>query len=230
MSRAWPTAAPCLAWPRARQVADFALSRIAMTPPVFGDHSSSPASDVTPGISRATHAGFRCGRAPIGARGLNTLIAGVIEGCEVEAGAGEEAVEQAGPVLHPFEPGLDQRGDLGQVAFGQVGQRSFQMGPDRFSRFAMVHGALDRRVRARLLSAGRGCFGWSSGLSGCGHLRWRGTARRWPCGRGHRPQMVALTRIPETELWTSFPEAKRNDVLRLLVMLLERLAVSAGPA
>jgi len=42
--------------------------------------------------------------------------------------------------------------------------------------------------------------------------------------------MVALTRIPETELWTSFPEAKRNDVLRLLVMLLERLAVSAGPA
>jgi hypothetical protein len=42
--------------------------------------------------------------------------------------------------------------------------------------------------------------------------------------------MVALTRIPETELWTSFPEANRNDVLRLLVMLLERLAVSAGLA
>jgi hypothetical protein len=42
--------------------------------------------------------------------------------------------------------------------------------------------------------------------------------------------MVALTRFPETELWTLFPEANRNDVLRLLVMLLERLAVSAGPA
>ena len=42
--------------------------------------------------------------------------------------------------------------------------------------------------------------------------------------------MTALTKVPETELWTSFPEAARNDVLRLLGMLLERLAVSATPA
>ena len=55
------------------------------------------------------------------------LIAGVIEGCEVEAGAGEETVEQAGPVLDAFEPGLDQGGELGEVAFGQVGQGSFQV-------------------------------------------------------------------------------------------------------
>ena len=32
------------------------------------------------------------------------------------------------------------------------------------------------------------------------------------------------------ELWTSFPEATRNDILGLLSMLLERLAVSPRPA
>jgi hypothetical protein len=42
--------------------------------------------------------------------------------------------------------------------------------------------------------------------------------------------MVALTRIPDGELWRSFPEANRNDILGLLGMLLERLAVSAGLA
>src|SRR6266851_1156557 len=55
------------------------------------------------------------------------LIAGVTEGCEVEAGAGEEAAEQAGPVLHAPQPGLDQGGELGEIAFGQVGQGSFQV-------------------------------------------------------------------------------------------------------
>jgi hypothetical protein len=42
--------------------------------------------------------------------------------------------------------------------------------------------------------------------------------------------MTTLTKVPETELWTLFPQATRNDVLRLLGMLLERWAVSAGPA
>jgi hypothetical protein len=42
--------------------------------------------------------------------------------------------------------------------------------------------------------------------------------------------MVALTSVPEGELWRSFPEATRNDILGLLGMLLERLAVSAGLA
>jgi hypothetical protein len=42
--------------------------------------------------------------------------------------------------------------------------------------------------------------------------------------------MAALTKVPVRELWTSFPEAARNDVLGLLGMLLERLAVWAGPA
>ncbi len=42
--------------------------------------------------------------------------------------------------------------------------------------------------------------------------------------------MAAVKKIPETALWASFPEANRNDVLGLLSMLLERLAVSAGQA
>jgi hypothetical protein len=32
-----------------------------------------------------------------------------LQGCEVESGLGEEAVDEAGPVLHRFEPDL-QRG------------------------------------------------------------------------------------------------------------------------
>jgi hypothetical protein len=43
--------------------------------------------------------------------------------------------------------------------------------------------------------------------------------------------MAAVTRVPEKGLWVSFPEANRNDVLRLLSMILERLTpVLAGPA
>jgi hypothetical protein len=41
--------------------------------------------------------------------------------------------------------------------------------------------------------------------------------------------MTALTTVSEGELWTSFPEATRDDVLGLLSMLLERLAVSPRP-
>ena len=42
--------------------------------------------------------------------------------------------------------------------------------------------------------------------------------------------MTAVTRVSEGELWRSFPEANRSDILGLLGMLLERLAVSAGLA
>jgi hypothetical protein len=42
--------------------------------------------------------------------------------------------------------------------------------------------------------------------------------------------MTALTSVPDGELWTSFPEATRNDILGLLSMLLERWPVSAGLA
>jgi hypothetical protein len=54
-------------------------------------------------------------------------MVGVTEGCEVQAGAGEEVFEERGPVLHPFQPGLHQGGQLGDVALGQVGQGSFQV-------------------------------------------------------------------------------------------------------
>ena len=47
---------------------------------------------------------------------------------------------------------------------------------------------------------------------------------------GHPPRMTALTSVPDGELWRSFPEATRNDILGLLSMLLERLAVSPMPA
>ena len=42
--------------------------------------------------------------------------------------------------------------------------------------------------------------------------------------------MAALMSVPDGELWRSFPEGTRSDVLGLLGMLLERLAVSAGLA
>src|SRR6266700_6706042 len=54
---------------------------------------------------------------------------GVTERAEVKPGAGEETFDERGPVLHPFEPGLDQDGELGEVAFGQVGQGPFQVRP-----------------------------------------------------------------------------------------------------
>jgi hypothetical protein len=41
--------------------------------------------------------------------------------------------------------------------------------------------------------------------------------------------MTAVTTVSEGELWTSFPEATRNDILGLLCTLLERLAVSPRP-
>jgi len=36
------------------------------------------------------------------------------------------AIEEGGPVLHPPEPGLHQRGQLADVAFSQVGQGSLR--------------------------------------------------------------------------------------------------------
>ncbi len=58
----------------------------------------------------------------------------------------------------------------------------------------------------------------------------RETGRPRRCGQGHLSQMVALTSVPDGELWRSFPEAVRSDIVGLLGMLLERWAVSAGLA
>src|SRR5258706_13234939 len=67
-----------------------------------------------------------------------SLMVGVTEGAEVQAGAGEEALEEGWPVLHPPEPGLNQGGQLGEVAFGQVSQGPFQVRPHRFDRVKFV--------------------------------------------------------------------------------------------
>ena len=93
-----------------------------------------------------------------------------------------------------------------------------------------MHGSLDRRVRSHRLLAGRACSGWSDGPKSCEHATVRETGRRRRCGHGHLPQMAALTSVPDVELWGSFPEATRDDILGLLGMLLERWAVSAGLA
>ena len=41
---------------------------------------------------------------------------------------------------------------------------------------------------------------------------------------------MVVTSVPDGELWRSFPEAVRSDIVGLLGMLLERWAVSAGRA
>ena len=78
----------------------------------------------------------------------------------------------------------------------------------------------------RRLSAGRACSGSSNGPGSCERATARETGRRRRCG--HLLQMVAS--VPDGELWRSFPEGNRNDILGLLGMLLERWAVSAGLA
>jgi hypothetical protein len=41
-------------------------------------------------------------------------------GWDAPPGAGEEAFDEGGPILCPPEQGLDQGGELGEVAFGQL--------------------------------------------------------------------------------------------------------------
>ncbi len=150
---------------------------------------------------------------------------------QVQACSGEAALDEAGLVLDLLQAVPEDLDQVGEAGDGEVGEHAaLEHRPDPLNRFAIVHGSLDRRLRARRLSAGRGCFGWWSGPGGCGHATRRVAGRRWRGGRGHPPRMTALTKVPKTELWTLFPEATRNDVLRLLGMLLERWAVSAGPA
>jgi hypothetical protein len=57
-----------------------------------------------------------------------------------QPGAGEEAGQELGAVLHPFEAGF-QRGQLGDVVLGQVGQGPFETGPHRLDRVEHVHPA-----------------------------------------------------------------------------------------
>src|SRR6266478_1001443 len=150
-------------------------------------------------------------------------------GSEGEAGLGKECLDEGGLVLDALEPVLDDDGELAHVAGGEIARAVLHGRPDRFSRFVIVHGSLDRRLLAHRLSAGRGCSGWWSGPGCCGHAA-REVDRRGRRGRGHLLQMTAAASVPDGELWASFPEAIRNDILGLLGMLLERWAVSAGLA
>ncbi len=59
---------------------------------------------------------------------------GLLEGCEIEAGLGEESLKEAGPALHPPDRGLHQCGQLIDVVLGEVGQRSLQVRLGRLDR------------------------------------------------------------------------------------------------
>ena len=151
-------------------------------------------------------------------------------GFDLQAGAGKAAVDEVGPVLDFLQFALDDADQAVHVGGGEVGDGPLEQRPDAFSRFVIVLGSLDRRLSARRLSARKACSGWWSGPGSCERATVREAGRRRRCGHGHLPQMVAVTSVPDGELWRSFPEATRNDILGLLSMLLERLAVSPMPA
>jgi hypothetical protein len=120
---------------------------------------------------------------------LKIINGGSYEGCEVEPGLGEEAVQETGPVPHPFEPCLDQCGELADVAFGQVGQGPLEVRPDRLDRVEL--GALMAGAGRRSASPGRRSVPghralrkwWSAApTSGCPSL-WRNTS-----AAGNRPE------------------------------------------
>ena len=57
----------------------------------------------------------------------------MVEVTKVEAGLGQEAVDEAGTVLHPFEQGLHQRDQLADALLGEVGQGCLEGRPDALS-------------------------------------------------------------------------------------------------
>jgi hypothetical protein len=150
-------------------------------------------------------------------------------GLDFQASSGQAAVDEVGPVLD-LELALDDPDQAVQVSGGEVGDGPLEQRPDALSRFVIVLGSLDRRLSARRLSARKACSGWWSGPGSCERATVREAGRRRRCGHGHLPQMVAVTSVPDGELWRSFPEAVRSDIVGLLGMLLERWAVSAGLA
>lgn len=59
-------------------------------------------------------------------------MVGVTQGCEVEPGAGEEAVEEARPVLHPFQPGLHRAASWLMLRSARVAKGPLQVRLHRF--------------------------------------------------------------------------------------------------
>jgi hypothetical protein len=74
-------------------------------------------------------------------------------GREVEPGSGEEALNEAVPVLHAPEPGLGQCLELRDVALDQVGQGALQVRPDRLDRVEL--GGIRRELEDRQPVPGR---------------------------------------------------------------------------
>ena len=114
---------------------------------------------------------------------------------------GQAAVDQVGSVLDLIGLRLMMRTRPSRSAVAKLAIDPLEQRPDALSRFALVHGSLDRRLLTRRLSAGKACSGWSSGPDGCGHATWgEGEAAR------ASSRMTALMKVPETELWRLFPE------------------------
>ena len=70
-------------------------------------------------------------------RGPKDLQLWKLRECEVEPGLGEEAVDEAGPVLHRFEAGLHQHDQLIDALLGEVGQGSLEVRPYGFDRIQL---------------------------------------------------------------------------------------------
>src|SRR6185437_6715144 len=85
-----------------------------------------------------------------------------LPGFDGQAGGGQAAVDQVGPVLDLLQLALDDADQAVQVGGGEVGHGPLEQRPDALSRFAAVHGSLDKGQLARRLSAGRACCGWWS--------------------------------------------------------------------
>ena len=67
-------------------------------------------------------------------------------GLDCEAGRGQAAVDQVGPVLDLLQLALDDADQAVQVGGGEVGDGPLEQRPDAFSRFVIVRGSLDKRM------------------------------------------------------------------------------------
>jgi hypothetical protein len=82
----------------------------------------------------------------------------------VETGPGGEAVDEAWPVLHPFEPGFTSTTKVIQALLGEIGQGSLQVRPDRFGRASVT--AMSVLIARQPAPAGCGIPGAGSGSRG----------------------------------------------------------------
>jgi hypothetical protein len=67
-------------------------------------------------------------------------------GLGYQAGSGQAAVDQVGPVLDLLQLALDDADQAVQVGGGEVGHGPLEQRPDALSRFAIVHASLDARM------------------------------------------------------------------------------------